>query len=171
MERHRKQHVKSVDNDLALSCNRVEEGTHSRSSVAKAYRPALHSALCTLDRRTARKGAQCCESAKVKELEKPKSCYSEFVVPWGRKKSETRRTVLRDILTLRERRLLRRCRKRLDGGLEKGRVLRSRNYEGNLPIRPSASMKDSRIGKGWIELKERPNIRGRIAHNTDRDVS
>jgi hypothetical protein len=40
------------------------------------------------------------------------------------------------------------CRKRLDGGRERERVLRLRNYEGNLPIRPSAGMKARRRKKG-----------------------
>jgi hypothetical protein len=68
----------------------VEEGlrAHSRNSVASAYRPARHSALCALDRRTARKGAQCCESAKVKELESQKSCFSEFCCALGHGRSE-----------------------------------------------------------------------------------
>lgn len=70
-----------------------DRGAHSRSSVARAYRPARHSALCALDRRTARKGAQCCECAKVKELGEPKSCFSlSFVVPFGSEIREAHRS-------------------------------------------------------------------------------
>lgn len=62
------------------------------------------------------------------------------------------------------------CRKRLDGGLERGRVLRLGNYEGNLPIHPSAGMKERRRKKksGRNDLIY---ILGRTAHNTGGDVS
>ena|SRR6266436_5203073 len=69
----------------------------------------------------------------------------------GKKGAKSRRTVLRDILTLRERRLLRMCRKRLEGGLERERVLRLRNCEGNLPIHPSAGMEEKRKKERWKE--------------------
>jgi hypothetical protein len=47
-----------------------------------------------------RKGVQCCESAKVKELGSPGYDSLSFVVPWDTEGAKTRCTVLRDILTL-----------------------------------------------------------------------
>ncbi len=99
----------TVCGDNGLAWCLVGEGgprTHSRNSVARAYRAARHSALCARDWRTARKGAQCCESAKVNELGNQKSCFAEFVVPRGKERetAQNERTVLQDKLTRRERR-------------------------------------------------------------------
>lgn len=69
----------------------------------------------------------------------------EFVVPLGTEKAAGARTVLRDILTRRERLPLGTCRMRLNGGKKRGRVLLLGNYEGSLPIHPSAGMKERKV--------------------------